>query len=98
LQVGIDVAKPIAKGVLKIKDKLGELMPATKGGRGKKTPVGSTGVFSEHTIAAYRKIHRYQIDWNTFGPTGTAQNEPRRLEPGLVQRPGSLPRVTSEHY
>ena len=42
--------------MLKIKAKLGELMPADNGGRGKKTPVPDTVVLSSHTVAAYRKL------------------------------------------
>ena len=55
LKAGIGIAKPIAIGVLKIKAKIGELLPAEKGGRGNKAdkPIVE---FSLPTIAAYRKI------------------------------------------
>jgi hypothetical protein len=64
LKVGIEVERPIALGVLKIKAKLGELVPATKGGRGKKTPVPDTEVFSRNTLSAYRKLaaNRERLD------------------------------------
>lgn len=47
--------RPIAIGVLRIKAKMGELMPRGKGGRGKKTPDPGLGV-SDKAIAAYRKL------------------------------------------
>ena len=59
LKAGIGIEKPIAVGVLKIKAKIGELLPAKSAketGRGKKTPVAAAVVFTENTIAAYRKI------------------------------------------
>lgn len=55
LGVGIEVARPISLGVLKIKAKLGELMPREKGGRGKKLVI-QTDEFSKMAKAAYRKI------------------------------------------
>jgi len=55
LKAGIEIARPIAIGVLKIKAKLGELMPAEKGGRGKTSTGTSTG-FRRETLAAYRKL------------------------------------------
>ena len=60
LRAGIEVERPIAFGVLKIKAKLGELMPRESGGRGKKTPIPDIGVSNPATIAAYRKIADHQ--------------------------------------
>ncbi len=55
LKVGIEVGKPIAKGILKIKAKLGDMMPAGTRGRGNKiSPAGE--VFSPHQRTDYRKI------------------------------------------
>jgi len=63
LKAGVEIEKPIAIGVLKIKAKLGELLSAPsasesgkKGGRGKKAPAPDAGAFAAHTISAYRKI------------------------------------------
>lgn len=56
LKVGVDAERPIAIGVLKIKAKLGELMPREKGGRGKKNSTGTPLGFHSDTIAAYRKL------------------------------------------
>lgn len=55
--MGIDIEKPIAVGVLKIKAKIGELLPAGKvgAGRGNKMPEQPVD-FNPSTIAAYRKI------------------------------------------
>ena len=50
-----EVQKPIAVGVLKIKAKLGELLPAEKGGRGNKVDY-QVGDFAKASITAYRKI------------------------------------------
>lgn len=58
LKAGIVIGKPIAVGILKIKAKLGELMPAktpSETGRGK-TASPAEVVFPSATIAAYRKI------------------------------------------
>ena len=55
LQHGIDVARPISFGVLKIKAKLGDLMPAEKGGRGNKGDTQGSG-FSRKSITGYRKV------------------------------------------
>lgn len=55
LKAGIEVERPIALGVLKIKAKLGELMPANKGGRGKKL-LKQVEEFSAQTASAYRKL------------------------------------------
>ena len=49
------VANAIAFGVLKCKAKLGELMPAEKGGRGKTRSAGEP-VFSKEAMASYRKL------------------------------------------
>jgi phage N-6-adenine-methyltransferase len=65
LKAGIEIEKPIAIGILKIKAKIGELMPAKpagergkEGGRGKKAPKADLGAlgFSDPTLSAYRKI------------------------------------------
>ena len=56
LKSGIKVERPIAFGVLKIKAKLGELMPGEKGGRGNKKPNGQTVDFNPSTVSCYRKI------------------------------------------
>ena len=56
LHHGIEVARPISFGVLKIKAKLGDLMPAkSKGGRGKETVKHLNG-FTRPTISNYRKV------------------------------------------
>ena len=56
LKAGIEVQKPIAVGVLKIKTKLGELLPeASKGGRGNKG-VKQLYDFTRPTAIAYRKM------------------------------------------
>ena len=55
LKAGVQIERPIAYGVLKIKAKLGELMPAGKGGRGKKHDNPVVG-FSRPTISDYRKL------------------------------------------
>ncbi len=54
LKAGIEVEKPIAIGVLKIKAKIGELLPAEKGGRGK--PAQQICEFNRNTISVYRKL------------------------------------------
>lgn len=61
LKAGIEVERPIALGVLKIKAKLGELMPAkppSDRGQGRSGKSGAPGAldFSKHSIAAYRKL------------------------------------------
>jgi ParB family chromosome partitioning protein len=56
LDAGIKVERPIALGVWKIKAKMGELMPAEKGGRGKKKPVTKGFGFSGKAVSAYRKL------------------------------------------
>lgn len=62
LKGGIEIEKPIAIGVLKIKAKIGELMPAKpvgergQGRGGKESPSHSEVDFPSATIAAYRKI------------------------------------------
>jgi len=55
LKAGIEVQKPIAVGVLKIKTKLGELLPAEKGGRGNKVARQACD-FGKVAITAYRKM------------------------------------------
>lgn len=57
LKAGIEIEKPIAIGVLKIKAGIGELLPA-KNGRPKKgheNPLAGQG-FASDTISAYRKL------------------------------------------
>lgn len=63
LKAGIELERPIALGVLKIKAKVGELMPAEKGGRGKTSTGTSTG-FRRETLAIYRKLatNREKLD------------------------------------
>lgn len=63
LKAGIQVERPIALGVLKIKAKLGELLaPGTaaergaKGGRGKKAVLSDGIAFNKNTVSAYRKL------------------------------------------
>ena len=64
LKVGVEVGKPIAFGVLKIKAKLGELMPRGKGGRGNKLSQ-QMGEFHANTITAYpnfpTKSRKYRV-------------------------------------
>ena len=57
LKAGVEIEKPIAIGVLKIKAKIGEMLPAGKvgAGRGNKIPEQPVD-FNPSTIAAYRKI------------------------------------------
>ena len=60
LKAGVDIERPIALGVLKIKAKIGKLLPAippkVKGAmKGKDIP-GDAISFSKNTITAYRKI------------------------------------------
>jgi len=63
LKAGVEVERPISLGVLKIKAKLGELMPApsakesgTTGGRGKKGDGQSNTLLHRTTVSAYRKV------------------------------------------
>lgn len=63
LKAGIQIEKPIASGILKIKAKIGELLSAPsasesgkKGGRGNKGSKAELDPFTAPTIAAYRKI------------------------------------------
>lgn len=69
IKAGIDIEKPIAIGTLKLKAGLGELMPAkppsvTGAMKGKKGSESDSLPFSNHTIAAYRKLakNRARID------------------------------------
>lgn len=55
LKAGIEIEKPIAIGVLKIKAGLGELMPREKGGRGKTSTTDGAGL-DPKTVTAYRKL------------------------------------------
>lgn len=55
IKASIDIERPIALGVLKLKGKVGVLSPPEKGGRGKTTSPAEV-VFAPATIAAYRKI------------------------------------------
>ena len=71
LKAGIDIERPIAFGVLKIKAKIGELMPATppgERGQGRKAAGDDEGKesskaalldFTKPTIAAYRKLAKH---------------------------------------
>ena len=59
-KAGIELEKPIAIGVLKIKIKLGELMPAKarkETGRGKKTMPRDGIVFHPHTVKNPIRVH-----------------------------------------
>jgi len=63
LKAGIEIERPIAIGVLKIKAGLGELLPAEPGGRGK--TIATDGiVYAPNTRTAYRKMaaHRDKLD------------------------------------
>jgi hypothetical protein len=63
LKAGVDIERPIAIGVLKIKAKIGELCPAKEPketGRGKKTTSPAEVVFQPATIAAYRKLAKHK--------------------------------------
>jgi len=69
LKAGIEIERPIAVGVLKIKAKIGELCPAKtreKAGamKGKKGATADVVPFPQTTIAAYRKLadHKDKID------------------------------------
>lgn len=57
-----EVVRPLAYGVLKIKGKLGRLMPAEQGKRNDKLPKAALGSceFTAPTISAYRKIGAHQ--------------------------------------
>ncbi|MFP6691947.1 MAG: hypothetical protein VB875_02930 [Pirellulales bacterium] len=57
LKAGVEVERPLAIGVLKIKAKIGELMPRGKvgAGRGNKNRAPAAP-FSDNTVKAYRKI------------------------------------------
>lgn len=63
LKAGVEIERPIALGVLKIKAKLGELLPArppkergAMGGRGKKAVAEDGIAFAPNTRTAYRKL------------------------------------------
>ena len=67
LKAGIEIEKPIAIGVLKIKIKLGELSPAktkkesgSTGGRGHKASNPGLLAFSRKSISDYRKLAKSQ--------------------------------------
>ncbi len=64
LKAGVEIGRPVAFGILKIKAKIGELTPAKspkETGRGKKkTPTSGVAVFPQTTIAAYRKLAKHQ--------------------------------------
>ena len=59
LKAGVALEKPIAAGVLKIKAKLGEMLPRGKGGPGNNDsyPLGS---INKNTATAYRKIAEHE--------------------------------------
>jgi hypothetical protein len=46
--------------ILQLAAKVGELLPAEKGGRGKKTRLSDRQVFNKNTMARYRKFADYQ--------------------------------------
>ena len=62
LKAGIEIARPTAIGVLKIKAKIGELLPAKspanrgQGRNGKKSTALGAVDLGPHTISAYRKL------------------------------------------
>ena len=63
LKAGVEIERPIAVGVLKIKAKIGELCPATpksETGRGKKSATADVALFPQTTIAAYRKLAKHK--------------------------------------
>jgi hypothetical protein len=65
LKAGVDIERPIAIGVLKIKAKIGELCPATspkESGAMKGKKGGGVGPlpFDNNTIAAYRKLAKHK--------------------------------------
>lgn len=67
LRVEAEIAKPIAVGVLKIKAKIGELLPALQpgdrgvlGGRGNKAVLSDRKAFDKNTVTAYRKIAKFR--------------------------------------
>jgi len=63
LKAGVQIEKPIAVGVLKIKAKIGELMPAKtpkETGRGKKSSKSDLPVFDKVTLSAYRKLAKHK--------------------------------------
>lgn len=69
LRAGIEVERPISFGVLKIKTKLGELLPAkppsiTGAMKGKKGSRSTQPPFSKECIAAYRKMakNKHKLD------------------------------------
>lgn len=64
LKAGIELERPIALGVLKIKAKLGELCPAkppqvSGAMKGKKGTKAALVPFTDQTLAAYRKIAKH---------------------------------------
>lgn len=63
IKASIEIERPIALGVLKLKAKLGQLLERGAPGRGNKNPVPDTW-FSSHTAAAYRKLgdHADKLD------------------------------------
>ena len=83
LKAGVEVERPIAQGVLKIKAKLGELMPAKSrkesgAMKGKKGTKASLVPFPDPTIAAYRKLaanadklDKFYKDTETIGEVPT---------------------------
>lgn len=63
LKAGVQIERPIALGVLKIKAKIGELCPATpksQTGRGKKSIPTDGILFTENTLTAYRKLAKHK--------------------------------------
>jgi hypothetical protein len=69
LKAGVEIEKPIALGVLKIKAKIGELCPAkqpkeTGAMKGKKGMSSDSIPFDPHTLTAYRKLakHKDKLD------------------------------------
>jgi phage N-6-adenine-methyltransferase len=69
LKAGVEIEKPIALGVLKIKAKIGDLCPAKQpkesgAMKGKKGSVSAPLPFDNNTIAAYRKLakHKDKLD------------------------------------
>jgi hypothetical protein len=66
LRAGIEVERPIALGVLKIKARLGELLPAKSPGErgqgrgGNKSSEAASLDLSNHTLSAYRKLAKHK--------------------------------------
>lgn len=88
LKAGVEIERPIALGVLKIKAKVGELMPikspkeyGEEGGRGNKGGNAALPPFAKPAMSAYRKIaaHRDRLD-EYYVVTGEANEVPTQTD------------------